>query len=126
MLSPNPKIHNISLMPVLHTVLVVIIVYKYISVFIKCQVKEPQVRIELTTARLQIACSTAELLWHIKSGSGRIRTHMSFRTTDFKSVAIAVLPHFQKKNKSIPCQTVTCSSCHHNKCATPRMGILLT
>ena len=54
-------------MPVLHTVLVVIIVYKYISVFIKCQVKEPQVRIELTTARLQIACSTAELLWHIKA-----------------------------------------------------------
>ena len=26
-------------------------------------VQEPQVRIELTTARLQIECSTAELLW---------------------------------------------------------------
>lgn len=26
-------------------------------------VQEPQVRIELTTARLQIECSTSELLW---------------------------------------------------------------
>jgi hypothetical protein len=45
---------------------------------------EPQVRIELTTARLRIGCSTPELLWHVlrksRSQSTRRRRHVPINT----------------------------------------------
>ena len=45
-------------------------------------VTEPQVRIELTTARLRIGCSTPELLWPVVGNAlERTRTAMPFGTT---------------------------------------------
>ena len=42
--------------------------------------REPQVRIELTTARLRIGCSTPELLWP-RNALERTRTAMPYGTT---------------------------------------------
>ena len=43
--------------------------------------REPQVRIELTTARLRIGCSTTELLWRREDALARTRTATPFGTT---------------------------------------------
>jgi hypothetical protein len=53
-----------------------------LSAVFEIDVREPQVRIELTTARLRIGCSTPELLWPIVGNAlERTRTAMPCGTT---------------------------------------------
>lgn len=56
-------------------------------------------------------------------GSRGTRTPKTFRPACFQDKFLIQPGYFQ--NKNIPCQTVTCSSCHHNKCVTPRTGMFL-
>src|SRR5438105_13832386 len=58
--------------------------------------REPQVRIELTTARLRIGCSTPELLWP-RYALERTRTAMPYGTTPSRWRV------YQFHHQGIPC-----------------------
>src|SRR5438105_15536283 len=52
--------------------------------------REPQVRIELTTARLRIGCSTPELLWPLCPGADSNR--YAFRHHPLKMACLPISP----------------------------------